>query len=91
MSRPVEREYSNARRCPGSYQLRQGYLEPPLEKEIRKEAHKGLPTDRADDALCLFVRLGLTLGPLWRVFVSVAFALLLGPSTLYAVSTGRRV
>lgn len=55
-----------------------------------KEAHKGLLTDRADDILGHFVRLGLALGCLWPI-LGLAFAFLLGLSTLYAVSTGKHV
>lgn len=91
MSRPVDRGYDNARRCPGSHQLRQAYLEIPLRKGIREEAHKGLLADGADDAFRLFVRLGLALGTLWRVLVGVAFAFLLGPGALCTISTGIRV
>jgi hypothetical protein len=41
MSHPVEREYDNARGCPGRHQLRQGYLELLQGKEIRKKLTKG--------------------------------------------------
>jgi hypothetical protein len=59
--------------------------------EGNKETHKGLLTDQADNVFRRLVRLGLALGPLWRVFVGVALACLLGLVSLYAVSTGKRV
>lgn len=90
MSRPVEREDDDARRCPGRHQLRQGYLEFFTGKGNAKEAHKRLLTEGADDTLGLFVRLGLALGILRRV-LRLAFAFLLSPGALYAVSIGKRV
>ena len=74
-------ENNYTRWWPGSRELWQDdFLELPLEKEMKKEAHKGLFTDFANNVFGLFVRLQLAPSTLCRD--GLAVARLLGLSTL---------